>query len=253
MQDGVIVYCPIANHLPKMAGGCWVARVMNTSLSVGRGAQKAACWPWMAGYTLNQCEWTWTPSVTCQWLGRWPARPKLCSQRRGACPRCVLVQCQRPRVFLVLQILQHNVFQPERSSLPDVLSPTQRRRLAWWRASWEPGDRQQREQGHGGREHVVTTSARRASELYGQCMGLMSSRNACCCKRLQRRCCTWCALCSSGVPALCWRVLNLDYYVHRQLCKDLSEIQCRHHKSQEWFWFAKQLILESRTSSSVKS
>lgn len=28
---------------------------------------------------------------------------------------------------------------------------------------------------------------------------------------------------------------NLDYNVRRQLCKDLSEIQCCHHKSQEWF------------------
>lgn len=42
---------------------------MNTSFLVSRGAQKAA--HWMRGYILDQCEWTWTPSVTCQLFSCW--------------------------------------------------------------------------------------------------------------------------------------------------------------------------------------
>lgn len=226
LQDGITVYCPIAKHLSKMVGGCWAERVMNTSLFMGRGAQKTACWPWMAGYTLHWCEWTWTPSVTCQLLSHWSVCPKLCSQRREACSRYVLVQWQRPQAFLVLQILQHKVLQTGKISLPDILSTTEGKRLAWWWAPWEPGHRQQQEQWHGGMEHTVTVSTVHASELHGECMGLTSARNGHGCQRVQRRCCTQC---STEVPEVL-KSPNTDYYILTWPSKYLSRIQCCHHK-----------------------
>lgn len=45
--------------------------------------------------------------------GQWP---KPCCQRRGACSHCVLVQCQAPRTFLVLQILQRQLLRLGRSA-----------------------------------------------------------------------------------------------------------------------------------------
>lgn len=61
----------------------------------------------------------------------------------------------------------------------------------------------------------------------------------------------WHTVCSEG-SALS-QGPNLECCVHRQFTKDLSRIQCCHHKSQDWFWFAKQLILSSGTFSSIKS
>lgn len=142
-------------------------------------------------------------------LNLWSAGPEICSQKREACPCCALVQCQRPQIFLVLQILQHNLLYTGKTSLTDVVSTAQRRGLAWWWALWEPEDRQQQEQGGIGRERVVTVNTRHAFELYGEHMRLKSARNVCGCKRLQRRCCTQCTMCSTTADALCWRVLTL--------------------------------------------
>lgn len=141
-------------------------------------------------------------------LNLWSGGPKLCSQKREAWPCCALVQCQKPQIFLVLQILQHNLLYTGKISLIDVLSTAQRRRLAWWWALWEPEDRQQQEQGGIGRECVVTVNTRHVFELCGEHMGLKSARNVCGCKRLRRRCCTRCAICGTREATLCWWVLT---------------------------------------------
>lgn len=246
LQDGITACCPIANNLSKMAGCCWVQRTMNTSFLVSRGAQQAA--HWMTGYILDQCEWTWTPSVClCQLLGCWA---KLCSLRRGACPGCILLQFQRPQVLLLLQLLQHCLLQTGKISLADVLSPAQRRRAARCWALWEPGDRQQWWQEHGGRGHIVTLSARCSSELNGECMGWWVQEMPVVAKAAEEMLQMMCSVKHWGTCSVP-DSFNLDYCTHVQFGKDLSRILCCHHKCQEWIWFSKQLLLRSRTTSSV--
>lgn len=187
---------------------------MNTSLLMDRGAQKAACWLCMAGYTLN--------SVTWQMLSCWCAGPKPCSQKRGACPHCVLVQCQKPQT-LSLSYRSCSIISSRVGRSAYKMSSPQPRGGGWLVMDT---------MGHREQAAVAARSwwkgAHCHSDLYGECVGLTRARNTHGCKRLQRRYCTQCALRSTGVPALCQGVLILTVAY-------TGEIQCCHHKSQERF------------------
>lgn len=124
LQDGITACCPISKNLSKLVGCCWVQRTMNNPFLVVEVPRR------------QHTEWqvtSWTsvsehvhPQLLASCLA---VGTKFCSLRRGACASCILLQFQRPQVLL-LQLPQHYLLQTGKISLPDVLSPAQRRRAA---------------------------------------------------------------------------------------------------------------------------
>lgn len=121
------------------------------------------------------------------------AGAKFCSLRRGTCASCILLQFQRPQVLLLLQLPQHYLLQTGKISLPDVLSPGQRRRAA---RCWHCGSQGTGSSGGKGTVEGGTVSHWVPGVLQSWMENVWADECMACLwlQRLQRRCCRWCAL-----------------------------------------------------------
>lgn len=171
----------------------------------------------MAGYILDQCELTWTPSVTYQ-FGCWGQA--LLSENRSLSR---LHPASLPKTSGTSSAEAPAALPPPdwEDQLPRCPFPSPEKEGSQVLGSVGAGDRQQWCQGHGGRGHIVTLSARCASELNGECMGWWVHEMPVVAKAAGEMLQMMCSVKHWGTCSVP-DSSNLDYFIHVQFGKDLG-------------------------------